>query len=212
MTWPNIKQSENTEMFKSKLRYQVTQIQLKSEDNEHRQSLILDPPRRLSSSHQPRRGRYSICAGLVQQVGAFSLNVKTECGSFAAPIRTCTIVSLFSGWTLCSWTTCRRTSAAPTAAPSGDISSPTRTCSGPSRILASPLSTASGEQLLDKLTTTMFSLLYYFRYYAQGNVSQDQYIQFIRHDTLGFEYLDQSKNFAPQVRRQEYGMVVYLQL
>ena len=38
------------------------------------------------------------------------------------------------------------------------------------------------------------------RYYAQGNVSQDQYIQFIRHDTLGFEYLDQSKNFAPQVR------------
>ena len=37
------------------------------------------------------------------------------------------------------------------------------------------------------------------RYYAQGNVSQDQYIQFIRHDTLGFEYLDQSKNFAPQV-------------
>ena len=23
--------------------------------------------------------------------------------------------------------------------------------------------------------------------------------QFIRHDTLGFEYLDQSKNFAPQV-------------
>ena len=49
-----------------------------------------------------------------------------------------------------------------------------------------------------------YSLLYYFRYYAQGNVSQDQYIQFIRHDTLGFEYLDQSKNFAPQVRRQEY--------
>ena len=38
------------------------------------------------------------------------------------------------------------------------------------------------------------------RYYAQGNVSQDQYIQFIRHDTLGFEYLDQSKNFAPPVR------------
>ena len=39
----------------------------------------------------------------------------------------------------------------------------------------------------------------FVRYYAQGNVSQDQYIQFIRHDTLGFEYLDQSKNFAPQV-------------
>ena len=40
------------------------------------------------------------------------------------------------------------------------------------------------------------------RYYAQGNVSQDQYIQFIRHDTLGFEYLDQSKNFAPQVGKE----------
>ena len=26
------------------------------------------------------------------------------------------------------------------------------------------------------------------------------FTQFIRHDTLGFEYLDQSKNFAPQVR------------
>ena len=34
MTWPNIKQSENTEMFKSKLRYQVTQIKLKSKDCE----------------------------------------------------------------------------------------------------------------------------------------------------------------------------------
>ena len=59
--------------------------------------------------------------------------------------------------------------------------------------------------------------IFHVRYYAQGNVSQDQYIQvlkknilnylftipftqFIRHDTLGFEYLDQSKNFAPQVR------------
>ena len=57
-----------------------------------------------------------------------------------------------------------------------------------------------------------FLFLYYFRYYAQGNVSQDQYIQFIRHDTLGFEYLDQSKNFAPQVRKQEYGMDVQPQL
>ena len=44
-----------------------------------------------------------------------------------------------------------------------------------------------------------YLLVMFVRYYAQGNVSQDQYIQFIRHDTLGFEYLDQSKNFAPQV-------------
>ena len=53
--------------------------------------------------------------------------------------------------------------------------------------------------VLDK--NTYMLIPFFCRYYAQGNVSQDQYIQFIRHDTLGFEYLDQSKNFAPQVRK-----------
>ena len=38
-----------------------------------------------------------------------------------------------------------------------------------------------------------------FRYYGQGRITHDNYIQFIRHFTLGDEYLDQSKNYVPQV-------------
>ena len=55
------------------------------------------------------------------------------------------------------------------------------------------------KNLLRSIENIGIAVVYGIRYYAQGNVSQDQYIQFIRHDTLGFEYLDQSKNFAPQV-------------
>ena len=41
--------------------------------------------------------------------------------------------------------------------------------------------------------------MFIFRYYGKGSITHDNYVQFIRHDTLGFEYLDQSKNFVPQV-------------
>ena len=33
-----------------------------------------------------------------------------------------------------------------------------------------------------------------------GRITHDNYVQFIRHDALGFEYIDQSKNFVPQVK------------
>ena len=38
------------------------------------------------------------------------------------------------------------------------------------------------------------------RYYGQGNITEDNYIQFIKHDTLSSEYLNQSKNFVVYVR------------
>ena len=40
----------------------------------------------------------------------------------------------------------------------------------------------------------------FFRYYGQGNITEDNYIQFIKHDTLSSEYLNQSKNFVVYVR------------
>ena len=43
-------------------------------------------------------------------------------------------------------------------------------------------------------------MVYGIRYYGTGRITHDNYVQFIRHDALGFEYIDQSKNFVPQVR------------
>ena len=40
------------------------------------------------------------------------------------------------------------------------------------------------------------------RYYGQGNITEDNYIQFIKHDTLSSEYLNQSKNFVVYVAAQ----------
>ena len=40
------------------------------------------------------------------------------------------------------------------------------------------------------------------RYYGQGNITEDNYIQFIKHDTLSSEYLNQSKNFVSDVRTE----------
>ena len=40
-----------------------------------------------------------------------------------------------------------------------------------------------------------------FRYYGKGSITNDNYIQFIRHDTLGFEYIEQSQNFVAQVKK-----------
>ena len=44
------------------------------------------------------------------------------------------------------------------------------------------------------------SLNIFGRYYGQGNITEDNYIQFIKHDTLSSEYLNQSKNFVVYVR------------
>ena len=65
MTWPNIKQSESTEMFKSKLRYQV------EGGREGREMLtppLVDQTRRLQVEDQPGRGGHTVRPGLVQQV------------------------------------------------------------------------------------------------------------------------------------------------
>jgi len=62
------------------------------------------------------------------------------------------------------------------------------------------------KNLLRSIENIGIAVVYGIRYYGQGNITQDQYIQFIRHDTLGFEYLDQSKNFAPQVRK-DYDLI-----
>ncbi|XP_040569115.1 uncharacterized protein [Lepeophtheirus salmonis] len=46
------------------------------------------------------------------------------------------------------------------------------------------------------------AVAYGIRYYGQGRITRDNYIQFIRHFTLGDEYLDQSKNYVPTVKQE----------
>ena len=50
------------------------------------------------------------------------------------------------------------------------------------------------------------AVAYGIRYYGQGRITHDNYIQFIRHFTLGDEYLDQSKNYVPQVKK-DYDLI-----
>ena len=50
------------------------------------------------------------------------------------------------------------------------------------------------------LSACSVELLNFVRYYGQGNITEDNYIQFIKHDTLSSEYLNQSKNFVVYVR------------
>ena len=40
---------------------------------------------------------------------------------------------------------------------------------------------------------------YGIRYYGQGKITHDNYVQLIRHFTLVDEYLEQSKNYVPQI-------------
>ena len=40
---------------------------------------------------------------------------------------------------------------------------------------------------------------YGIRYYGQGQITHDNYVQLIRHFTLVDEYLAQSKNYVPQI-------------
>ena len=44
---------------------------------------------------------------------------------------------------------------------------------------------------------------YGIRYYGQGKITHDNYVQLIRHFTLVNEYLDQSKNYVPQIGQGE---------
>jgi len=55
------------------------------------------------------------------------------------------------------------------------------------------------KNLLRAIENIGIAVVYGIRYYGKGSITHDNYVQFIRHDTLGFEYLDQSKNFVPQV-------------
>lgn len=50
------------------------------------------------------------------------------------------------------------------------------------------------------------AVAYGIRYYGQGRITHDNYVQFIRHFTLGDEYLDQSKNYVPRIK-QEYDII-----
>jgi len=131
MVWPTIKQSENTEMFKSKLRYQIRHGDFRlriSQDEEDIQS-VLDWYNRVDAvflDHLSQDIRGTNSSAVWRYLIAY-------------------------------------------------------------------------KNLLRSIENIGIAVVYGIRYYAQGNISQDQYIQFIRHDTLGFEYLDQSKNFAPQV-------------
>jgi len=56
------------------------------------------------------------------------------------------------------------------------------------------------KNLLRAIENLGIAVVYGIRYYGQGNITEDNYIQFIKHDTLSSEYLNQSKNFVYQVR------------
>ena len=57
------------------------------------------------------------------------------------------------------------------------------------------------KNLLRAIENIGIAVVYGIRYYGTGRITHDNYVQFIRHDALGFEYIDQSKNFVPQVRK-----------
>ena len=57
------------------------------------------------------------------------------------------------------------------------------------------------KNLLRAIENIGIAVVYGIRYYGTGRITHDNYVQFIRHDALGFEYIDQSKNFVPQVDR-----------
>lgn len=50
------------------------------------------------------------------------------------------------------------------------------------------------------------AVAYGIRYYGQGRITHDNYIQFIRHFTLGDEYLEQSQNYVSRVKA-EYDVI-----
>ncbi len=57
------------------------------------------------------------------------------------------------------------------------------------------------KNLLRAIENLGIAVVYGIRYYGQGNLTQDNYIQFIKHDTLSSAYLNQSVNFVAYVRK-----------
>lgn len=57
------------------------------------------------------------------------------------------------------------------------------------------------KNLLRAIENLGIAVVYGIRYYGQGNLTQDNYIQFIKHDTLSSAYLNQSINFVAYVRK-----------
>ncbi|CAB4057328.1 Speract receptor,Guanylate cyclase 32E,Receptor-type guanylate cyclase gcy-28,Receptor-type guanylate cyclase gcy-1,Receptor-type guanylate cyclase gcy-4,Soluble guanylate cyclase gcy-35,Receptor-type guanylate cyclase gcy-20,Heat-stable enterotoxin receptor,Olfactory guanylyl cyclase GC-D,Atrial natriuretic peptide receptor 2,Atrial natriuretic peptide receptor 1,Receptor-type guanylate cyclase gcy-13,Retinal guanylyl cyclase 2,Receptor-type guanylate cyclase gcy-12,Receptor-type guanylate cyclase Gyc76C len=57
------------------------------------------------------------------------------------------------------------------------------------------------KNLLSAIENLGIAVVYGIRYYGQGNITEDNYIQFIRHDTLSSEYLNKSQNFVKEVRQ-----------
>ena len=56
------------------------------------------------------------------------------------------------------------------------------------------------KNLLRAIENLGIAVVYGIRYYGQGNLTEDNYVQFIKHDTLSSEYLNQSKNFVSYIR------------
>ena len=57
------------------------------------------------------------------------------------------------------------------------------------------------KNLLRAIENLGIAVVYGIRYYGQGNLTADNYVQFIKHDTLSSAYLNQSINFVPYVRK-----------
>ena len=53
---------------------------------------------------------------------------------------------------------------------------------------------------------------YGIRYYGQGKITHDNYVQLIRHFTLVDEYLEQSKNYVPQIGKGKKVNSLYILL
>ena len=49
------------------------------------------------------------------------------------------------------------------------------------------------KNLLRAVENLGIAVVYGIRYYGQGNITEDNYVQFIKHDTISSEYLNQSR-------------------
>ena len=58
------------------------------------------------------------------------------------------------------------------------------------------------KNLLRAIENLGIAVVYGIRYYGQGNITEDNYVQFIKHDTISSEYLNQSRNFVTYVREE----------
>ena len=58
------------------------------------------------------------------------------------------------------------------------------------------------KNLLRAIENLGIAVVYGIRYYGQGNITEDNYVQFIKHDTISSEYLNQSRKFVVHVREE----------